>query len=119
MRMEILRVLADGTGTSPMRSAVFPLARSFRYQLDWKGSASHSAFIFVTRVSMMPPLVCCGRSSEPGRYSIAQLPGDVIRAPHSAVLRRSRHLEPDDASNDERNADEPSGIRRLAEQHDA
>ncbi len=43
MRIEILRVLAEGTGTSPRRSARCPLARSFRYQLVWNGSASQRA----------------------------------------------------------------------------
>src|SRR5690349_18738302 len=41
--MEILRVLAEGTGTSPRRSARSPLARSFRYQLVWNGSVSQRA----------------------------------------------------------------------------
>src|SRR5262250_2205586 len=41
--IEIFRVLADGTGTAPRRSARSPLARSFRYQLVSKGSASHSS----------------------------------------------------------------------------
>src|SRR5712691_5389248 len=41
--IEILRVLADGTGTSPRRSARSPLARFFRYQLVSNGSASHSS----------------------------------------------------------------------------
>ena len=31
--IEILRVLAEGTGTAPARSAVAPVVRSFRYQL--------------------------------------------------------------------------------------
>src|SRR6266700_1963820 len=47
--MEIFRVLAEGTGVSPSRLAVSPVARSLRYQLVWKGRASHSAFIRVTR----------------------------------------------------------------------
>src|SRR5437867_6421381 len=47
--IEILRVLADGTGTSPSRSAVAPVARSFRYQLAWKSAASHSSLRRFTR----------------------------------------------------------------------
>src|SRR6266852_7105820 len=43
IRIEILRVLAEGTGTSPRRSARRPLTRSFRYQLVWNGSASQRA----------------------------------------------------------------------------
>src|SRR5215475_5160573 len=50
--MEILRVLAEGTGTSPIRFAVRPDLRSFRYQLVWKGSASHIAFICFARASI-------------------------------------------------------------------
>src|SRR6185436_13899230 len=46
--MEILRVLAEGTGTPPKRSARAPVARSFKYQLVWKGSASHSSLNFCT-----------------------------------------------------------------------
>src|SRR3989454_4164843 len=41
--IEILRVLADGTGTAPRRSALAPVARSLRYQLAWNFSASHSS----------------------------------------------------------------------------
>ena len=33
MRIETFRVLAEGTGTSPMRSPVAPVFRSLRYQL--------------------------------------------------------------------------------------
>src|SRR5512134_1195916 len=43
IRIEILRVLAEGTGTSPRRSARAPEARSFTYQLVWNGSASQRA----------------------------------------------------------------------------
>jgi C4-dicarboxylate transporter len=43
--MEIFRVLAEGTGVSPRRSARAPVVRSLRYQLVWKGRTSHSAFI--------------------------------------------------------------------------
>src|SRR6267142_2354288 len=43
IRIEILRVLAEGTGTAPRRSARCPLVRSFRYQLVWNGSASQRA----------------------------------------------------------------------------
>ena len=32
--IDVLRVLADGTGTPPKRSARAPVVRSFRYQLD-------------------------------------------------------------------------------------
>src|SRR5438552_8061833 len=55
--IEILRVLADGTGTSPARFAVSPLLQSLRYQLDWNGSASHRAFICLARsfTDMTPP----------------------------------------------------------------
>src|SRR5215467_9185452 len=56
--MEILRVLAEGTGTSPIRSAVRPDLRSFRYQLVWKGSASHISFICLTRASMSISSAC-------------------------------------------------------------
>src|SRR4026209_1942846 len=52
MRMEIFRVLAEGTGTSPSRSARAPRSRSCRYQLVWKGRASHSAFIRLIKASM-------------------------------------------------------------------
>src|SRR5215831_140097 len=47
--IEILRVLADGTGTVPKRSAVAPVARSFRNQLVWNGRASHRSFRRSTR----------------------------------------------------------------------
>src|SRR2546428_3860326 len=47
--IEIFRVLADGTGTSPSRSARAPVARSFRYQLAWKFAASHSSLRRFTR----------------------------------------------------------------------
>src|SRR5206468_3596353 len=50
--IEILRVLADGTGTSPIRSARAPVARSFRYQLAWNGTASHNPFSCSTRSCM-------------------------------------------------------------------
>ena len=51
--IEILRVLAEGTGTPPKRSARAPVARSFRYQLVWNGSASHSSLNFWTRSRMV------------------------------------------------------------------
>src|SRR5262245_27820589 len=41
--MEILRVLADGTGSWPSRSASSPVRRSLRYQLVRNGWSSHSA----------------------------------------------------------------------------
>src|SRR5262245_338898 len=63
--MEILRVLAEGTGRSPRRSARQPVARSFRYQLVWKGRASHSSFrVFSSACMVVPPI--SGRSRRPG-----------------------------------------------------
>src|SRR5439155_11970225 len=57
--IEILRVLADGTGTSPRRSALAPVAKSLRYQLAWKGAASHSSLRRFTR-SRIDCLLCSG-----------------------------------------------------------
>src|SRR5262245_1368073 len=50
--IEILRVLADGTATSPRRSAVAPVARSLRYQLTWNSALSHSSSRRFTRSRM-------------------------------------------------------------------
>src|SRR3989442_1863091 len=50
--MEIFRVLAEGTGTPPKRSARWPLTMSFTYQLDGNGCASHSALRRTTRSRM-------------------------------------------------------------------
>src|SRR5881628_493584 len=57
--IEILRVLADETGTSPRRSALAPVAKSLRYQLAWKGAASHSSLRRFTR-SRIDCLLCSG-----------------------------------------------------------
>src|SRR5262245_21186944 len=63
--MEILRVLAEGTGRSPRRSARRPVGRSFRYQLVWKGRASHSSLrVFSSACMVVPPI--SGRSRRPG-----------------------------------------------------
>src|SRR6185503_16167810 len=50
--IEILRVLAEGTGTPPKRSARWPVVMSLTYQLDWKGSASHISLRRTTRSRM-------------------------------------------------------------------
>jgi hypothetical protein len=55
--IEIFRVLADGTGTSPSRWALAPVARSFKYQLAWKPAASHISSSRFT-VSRIDSLLC-------------------------------------------------------------
>src|SRR5437870_12949640 len=69
--IEILRVLADGTGTSPRRLAVAPVARSFRYQPVWNSARSHSSSSRFARSRIAwPPLssLPSPRTSRPARY---------------------------------------------------
>src|SRR5262245_1519551 len=69
--IEILRVLADGTGMSPRRLALAPVARSFRYQPVSNSARSHSSSSRFTRSRITwPPLMFPGvaRTSRPERY---------------------------------------------------
>src|SRR5260370_24539409 len=79
--IEILRVLAEGTGTSPSRSARAPVAQSLRYQLVWNGSVSQRASRRAARAFLA--LLPHARHGEGGA---SQLGG-----PRRALLPRHGH----------------------------
>src|SRR4029453_5982977 len=84
--IEILRVLAEGTGTSPRRLAVVPVARSLRYQLTWNSALSHSSLrLFIRsrigRLLSFRPARYHGRAGP--RLDLPARPGESTRDDHN------------------------------------
>src|SRR5690242_20335944 len=83
--IEILRVLADGTTTSPARSAVSPVFKSLKYQLVVYGCSSQRAFSFAIRSDIVwPP--CAKKPARSGPLPVSSHAHSMLDA--SAIERR-------------------------------
>src|SRR2546429_8106917 len=80
--IEILRVLAEGTATSPRRLAVAPLARSRRYQLTSNSALSLSSLRRFTKTRIGGPLSSVSHHTTTLRLTDARAHGsEPGRAP--------------------------------------
>src|SRR5438128_6068259 len=87
--MEIFRVLADGTGTSPRRSARSPLVRSFKYQLVSNGSPSHSSSSCLARSRMGSVSFEGDGAAELRIEEVAQAVAEEVEAKNTRHDRRA------------------------------
>src|SRR4029453_6319285 len=96
--IEILRVLADGAGTSPRRLALVPVFRSFRYQPVSNSARSHSSSSRFTRSRIAwPPL---SFPASPCTSRLARYHGLTAVAGHGTVAEHDAERAADPRHDD-------------------